>query len=78
VQNENEYRQCGGDEMTKKTFSNSNISAAGREANKHFKNTEAAKALTDNEKTQEAFHKNRERMKAERLARAVARAKEND
>jgi hypothetical protein len=78
VQNENEYRQCGGDEMTKKTFSNSNISAAGREANKHFKNTEAAKALTDNEKAQEAFHKNRERLKAERLARDVAKAKGND
>jgi hypothetical protein len=75
VQNENEYRQRGGDEMTKKTFSNSNISAAGREAHKHFKNTEAEKALTDNEKEQEAFHKNRERLKAERLARDVAKAK---
>ena len=61
--------------MSKKTFSNSNISAAAREAHKHFKTTEAEKALTDNEKAQETFHKNRERLKAERLARDAAEAK---
>ena len=60
--------------MSKKTFSNSNISAAGREAHKHFKTTEAEKVLTDNE-TQETFHKNRERLKAERLARDAVEAK---
>jgi hypothetical protein len=61
--------------MSKKTFSNSNISAASREAHKHFKTTEAEKVLTDNEKAQETFHKNRERLKAERLARDAAKAK---
>jgi len=61
--------------MSKKTFSNSYFSAAGREAHKHFKTTEAEKALTDNEKAQETFHKNRERLKAERLARDTAKAK---
>jgi hypothetical protein len=61
--------------MSKKTFSNSNISAAGRETHKHFKTTEAEKVLTDNEKAQETFHKNRERLKAERLARGAAKAK---
>lgn len=60
--------------MSKKTFSNSGISAAGREAHKHFKTTEAEKALTDNEKAQETFHKNRERLKSERLARDAAKA----
>jgi hypothetical protein len=61
--------------MSKRTVSNSGISSAGREANKHFKTTEAEKALTDNEKAQETFHKNRERLKAERLARDAAKAK---
>ena len=54
--------------MSKKTFSNSSISAAGREAHKHFKTTEAEKVLTDNEKAQE-------RLKSERLARDAAKAK---
>jgi hypothetical protein len=73
VEDENECRQCGGDKMSKKTFSS--ISAAGREAHKHFKTTEAEKSLTDNEKAQETFHKNRERLKSERLARDAAKAK---
>jgi hypothetical protein len=43
----------------------------GREAHKHFKTTEAQKALTDNEKAQETFHKIAKRLKSERLAREM-------
>jgi hypothetical protein len=75
MEDENECRQCGGDKMSKRTFSNSGVSAAVREAHKHFKTPEAEKALTDNEKAQETFHRNRERLKSERLARDAAKAK---
>jgi hypothetical protein len=43
--------------------------AAEREAQKAFKQAEAEKAMTDHERAQKAFHQNRERLKAERLAR---------
>lgn len=47
--------------------------AAQREARKAFKDTDAKVALSEYERTQEAFHANHERLKAERLAReAVA------
>jgi hypothetical protein len=44
------------------------ITPAEREARKAFKQVEAEKAITDHEKAQKAFHENRERLKAERLA----------
>ena len=43
--------------------------SAEREARKAFKEVEAKKALTEYEEAQKAFHENRERLKAERLAR---------
>jgi hypothetical protein len=61
--------------MRKTTSMGSNISAAGREANRHFKNTEAEKALTDREKSEKAFNDNRERLKTERLAREATEAR---
>jgi hypothetical protein len=48
---------------------------AEREARKAFKQVEAEKALTDHAKAQKAFHENRERLKAERLAREAAASK---
>jgi hypothetical protein len=48
------------------------ITPAVREARKAFKQVEAEKAITDHEKAQKAFHENRERLKAERLAREAA------
>ncbi|WP_074129430.1 hypothetical protein [Bradyrhizobium sp. NAS96.2] len=42
---------------------------AEREARKVFREAEAKEALTDYAKAQKAFHENRERLKAERLAR---------
>ena len=47
-----------------------------REVRKAFRAAEAEKAMSEHEKKQKAFHDNRERLKAERLAReAAARAK---
>ena len=46
--------------------------AAERMAEKAFKQVEADKALSEHQAAQIAFHKNRERLKAERLARAVS------
>ena len=45
-----------------------------REANKSFKATKKAKPQTDYAKAEQSFQENRERLKAERLARE-ARAK---
>jgi DNA-directed RNA polymerase alpha subunit len=42
------------------------LSAAERKA---FSGTEAKEAMTDHEEAQQSFHKNRERLRAERLAR---------
>lgn len=44
------------------------------EARKVFRETEAAAAVSDYERAQQAFHANRERLKAERLARESAPA----
>jgi hypothetical protein len=52
--------------------------AVEREARKIFRKAEAKEALTDHAKAQKAFHDNRERLKAERLAReaeAISRPK---
>jgi hypothetical protein len=40
-----------------------------RQANKLFKQVDTTKELSDYEKTQQSFQENRERLKAERLAR---------
>jgi hypothetical protein len=47
---------------------------AEREARTTFREVEAAKAMTEHEKAQKAFNENRERLKAERLAREAAEA----
>lgn len=46
-----------------------------REANKAFKKREPKKTMTDYAKAQQSFHQNRERLKAERLAREVGKGK---
>lgn len=43
-----------------------------REANSAFKAIGSAKPMTDYAKAQQSFHENRERLKAERLAREVS------
>jgi outer membrane protein TolC len=48
---------------------------AEREARKVFAAQEAEKALSEYESAQRAFHANRERLKAERLAREAAASK---
>jgi hypothetical protein len=48
------------------------ITKAEREARKVFRQIDAEKAMTEHETTQKAFHANRERLKAERLAREAA------
>jgi hypothetical protein len=45
------------------------ITKAEREARKAFRQVDAEKAMTENEIAQRAFSANRERLKAERLAR---------
>jgi hypothetical protein len=50
------------------------ITKAEREARKAFRQVDAEKAMTEYEIAQKAFHKNRERLKAERLAREAAGA----
>lgn len=45
------------------------LNRAEREARKAFRQAEAVKALSEHDKEQKAFHQNRERLKAERLAR---------
>jgi hypothetical protein len=52
-------------------------SRAANEANNLFKQT-AKKATTEYEKAEEAFHANRERLKAERLAREADRRSQPD
>jgi hypothetical protein len=55
--------------MSDETFERKQLTPAEREARKAFKQAEAEKAMTDHEKAQKAFHENRERLKALRLAR---------
>jgi hypothetical protein len=47
------------------------ITKAVRDANKAFRQLDAEKAVTEHEISQKAFSANRERLKAERLAREV-------
>jgi len=48
------------------------ITKAERDARKAFRQVEAEKAMTEHELAQKAFSQNRERLKAERLAREAA------
>jgi hypothetical protein len=48
------------------------ITKAGRDARKAFRQVDAEKAMTAHEIAQKAFSNNRERLKAERLAREAA------
>jgi Tfp pilus assembly protein PilX len=48
------------------------ITRAEREARKAFRQADAATAMSEHEIAQAAFSKNRERLKAERLAREAA------
>jgi hypothetical protein len=50
------------------------MAPAEQEARKVFRAVETEKAMTDYEKAQKAFHENRERLKAERLAREAKAA----
>lgn len=52
-------------------------SRAANEANSLFKQT-GPKPTTDYEKAEQAFHANRERLKAERLAREAERRNRSD
>jgi hypothetical protein len=45
---------------------------AEREARKAFREVDAKKAISDHDLAQKAFYKNKERLKAERLAREAA------
>jgi hypothetical protein len=58
------------------TFERKTITPAEREARKLFRQAEAAKAMTEHERTQKAFNENRERLKALRLAREAEQATE--
>ena len=51
------------------------ITKAERDARKAFRQVDAEKAMTEHEITQKAFSNNRERLKAERLAREAAKLK---
>ena len=48
------------------------LTKAERVARKAFRQVDAEKAITEHEIAQKAFYKNRERLKAERLAREAA------
>ena len=56
-------------------FERKTITRAEREARKLFREVEASKAITEYQRAQKAFHENRERLKALRLAREAAIAK---
>jgi hypothetical protein len=61
--------------MMSETFDRKVITPAEREARKLFREADAAKAMTEHERSQRAFQENRERLKALRLAREAADAK---
>jgi hypothetical protein len=59
-----------GEEMSDyETIVRKPMTPAQREARRIFAAAEAKKALSEHEKAQKAFYENRERLKAERLAR---------
>jgi hypothetical protein len=57
------------------TFTRKVITPAEREARKVFREVDAARAMTEHERAQRAFHENRERLKALRLARETQQTK---
>ena len=57
------------------TFERKVITSAEREARKAFREVDAAKAMTEHERAQKAFHENRERLKALRVIRETERTK---
>jgi hypothetical protein len=59
----------------RETFERKMTTPAEREARKAFKDVEAAKAMTEYERAQKAFHENRERLRALRLAREAEQGK---
>src|ERR1700688_4220990 len=59
-----------GEEMTKTP--GERITKAERDARKAFRQVDAGKAMTEHDIAQKAFSNNRERLKAERLAREAA------
>jgi hypothetical protein len=66
-----------GEEMTKTTTPGEvaptkPMTSAEREARRAFRQVDAVKAMTEHEIAQKAFSNNRERLKAERLAREAA------
>ena len=64
--------------MSDETFDRKLITPAEREARKAFRQVDAKKAMTEHEIAEKAFSNNRERLKAERLARETAEQKAND
>ncbi len=67
----------GGQVMSDKRHKDPDLSLTERGVRRAFREAGARKAMTEYEKEQKAFHKNRERLKAERLAREAAKLKEN-
>jgi len=55
--------------MSDAVFERKVTTPAQREARKAFRQVDAAKAMTDHDRAQKAFHENRERLRAERVAR---------
>ncbi|WGD52396.1 hypothetical protein QA641_17720 [Bradyrhizobium sp. CB1650] len=55
--------------MSNRTSNRRIPTAAEREARKVFRDTSAKAPVSEHERDQQAFHANRERLKAERLAR---------
>jgi hypothetical protein len=60
--------------MSDKTTKNFALTPTQRDAGKAFQRADKRKAVTEYEKAQEAFQKNFERLRAERLAREAAKA----
>jgi hypothetical protein len=58
--------------MSNRTSGRRMPTAAEREARKVFRDADAKVAVSEHERAQQAFHANRERLKAERLAREAA------
>jgi hypothetical protein len=58
--------------MSNETFERKVMTPAEREARKAFRQVEAEKAMTEHEIAEKAFYSNRDRLKAERLAREAA------
>ncbi|WFU69299.1 hypothetical protein [Bradyrhizobium sp. CB2312] len=58
--------------MNNRTSDRRTPTAAEREARKVFRDTSAKVPVSEHESVQQAFHANRERLKAERMAREAA------